>query len=161
MNSGPALGSLFAEQCRLDVRTPLPGKRGGKTRQVGSLGPRARAAARQSTLFDACALAHAGTRRARRGVTFSESTADDNTTTVTEFQCQKVGDLHTSATKISPKHKGARPGFLPHVRMTSTTTSRSNFLVRRKCQNLLLTEILLLRVYLFSVYSVSKTISCT
>ncbi|KAM3968231.1 LOW QUALITY PROTEIN: uncharacterized protein ACR2FA_006922 [Aphomia sociella] len=63
---------------------------GGNARTTASLGLIARPAARRSTPRDACALAHAASRRARRGVTFSESTADGNTATVTEFQCQKV-----------------------------------------------------------------------
>ncbi|XP_064291982.1 LOW QUALITY PROTEIN: proton channel OtopLc-like [Plodia interpunctella] len=62
----------------------------GKRANSGSLGLRARPAARRSTPCDACALAHAGTRRGRRGVTFSESTADGDCATVTDFQCQKV-----------------------------------------------------------------------
>lgn len=115
LNSGPALSSLFAEQCRLDVRTPLPGKRGGKTREVASLGPQVRPAARRST-HDASALALDATRRARRGVTFSESTADSNSATVTDFQCQKVGD----PTLVQPKyHPNPRVqslvSFLPPV----------------------------------------------
>lgn len=81
------------------MRTPLPGKRGGKTREVASLGPHVRPAARRRT-HDASALALDAARRARRGVTFSESTADDNTATVTEFQCQKVGE----PTLVQPKY---------------------------------------------------------
>ncbi|KAJ8724915.1 hypothetical protein PYW07_015873 [Mythimna separata] len=81
--------ALHKEQCRLDVRTPLPGKRGGKTRELASIGPHVRPAARRCT-HDARALALDAASRARRGVTFSESTADGNTATVTEFQCQKV-----------------------------------------------------------------------
>ncbi|CAG4940370.1 unnamed protein product [Colias eurytheme] len=47
-NSGPALASLFAEQCRLDVRM-LRESAGGKTREpYASLGPRAQVVARRN-----------------------------------------------------------------------------------------------------------------
>ncbi|XP_062527738.1 proton channel OtopLc isoform X15 [Bombyx mori] len=72
---------------RYRCRESAEGKRAN--RLVGSLGPRPRPAARRSTPSDACALA-LDERRVRRGVTFSESTAEGDSATVTEFQCQKV-----------------------------------------------------------------------
>lgn len=94
----PSAPPLFAEQCRLDVRTPpAAGKaREGKRANCSAVSGRERDRPRAEAPRDACALAHAAeadTRRARRGVTFSESTDEGgNTASVTEIQCQKVGD---------------------------------------------------------------------
>lgn len=87
------------------MRTPpAAGKaREGKRANCSAVSGRERDRPRAEAPRDACALAHAAdddSRRARRGVTFSESTDEGgNTANVTEIQCQKVGD----PTRIQPK----------------------------------------------------------
>lgn len=118
---------------------------GGKTRANRStVSARERDRPRAEAPRDACALAHAAdTRRARRGVTFSESTADGNTATVTDFQCHKVGDPTEVHPKIHPKARAVKLALLSSSQATSVTIlrtilARSNFLVRCKCQTYIL-----------------------
>lgn len=87
------------------MRTPpAAGKaREGKRANRSAVSGRERDRPRAEAPRDACALAlaaEAETRRGRRGVTFSESTDEGgNTASVTEIQCQKVGD----PTRVQPK----------------------------------------------------------
>ncbi|CAH2091819.1 unnamed protein product [Euphydryas editha] len=64
------------------------GKRGRENARTRQSRPASASGRAPKQADHACALAH-DVRRARRGVTFSESTVD-NTATVTEFQCQKL-----------------------------------------------------------------------
>lgn len=111
---------------------PLPlGKRGrenaGSYPQSTAASATGRAPPPQSR-YDARALADDDApRRAKRGVTFSESTVDSSNSTLSELtdsQCQKVGDLNVVQWKINPEHPAFEPGILfpPYISNLSLKT---------------------------------------